>query len=932
MTISPKQFFGLCFLLLSFVLKSQSHEVDKFIKAYPLSEYRPFENHLLKHKNYLYKNLDSAEYYLNQAESNLNRSNDLDNMVYLYNKSVYKYRISSDYDDIIKDCKKGLELAERLEYPFYKIKFYIILSLCSSNDTEQSYKYNQIAYNLAKTHKVDEELIGIVFNMAVSEEANGNYEYAKKHLLEIRSKLITPVSKLRYYLLFASVVDQLDEALLYVDSGETIADTYNLSVYKEHIYAQKADLYNKSGCYNEALAYFQKRDELHKDDPNDQYKHQYSFVRSRIYYNMGDYKKAKQYFDMYRSSQFGNMVQLDSSPDFYAYELHKALQDTAKAFVYLENWELGMRQRNEIFRDSLYQVYRSKFELDKTQEDLLAKDSEIKFYKIEIVFLFMGFVIILLLIFIIFQVKHMREQKEILETQLRLDNEKKMNEIRKHFIENITHEIRTPITLIQGVFENFMQSNYDNKELMDIGLKNTKQLAYDMEQILEFLKTDSTVNPVINKKIHVLPFFLDVINSFKVNLFSKGLKLIFTHNLTEESFITSDQNKLTMILSNYLSNAIKFSNTATKIHLRGVLENKYFIFSITDFGYNLSQSELPFVFDRFFRGSSNKNNIGGHGIGLSICMELSKLLDGEVYVEVDDETKSTTFYFKKYIGIETRSNDYKLIEFSENEPSTHLSEFTNTLNPKVLLVDDNELMIRFYRNVLSPFYDCDYVYNGKDALEKIKKQTYSCLILDVMMPEMDGFELLKHMKALYPNKEIPTIFVTAKDFDETRHEAFHLGIHDFVSKPFVLQELLARISNVIKNASNLSEEQNIKEELKLEVDESQIVDDKFLLNKVINLVEKHMGEEDFSVERLATWTFYSQRHFSRKIKQLTGLSPRELILDIRLKKAYQLLKHSQSIRISDVQKIIGIKSTAHFNKVFKQRFGVTPKQIRSIKE
>ena len=926
MSFSKKTILVLYVFLVLFSIKAQGEKLST--KAYPLSSTQPFEYYLLKHQDYLLRNIDSSGYYLDLAEKKLSYNNLIENMLFLYHKSNYNYRTSSNFDDVIKDCEKGLEIANKLNYHFYQVKFHMLIAVSSSRDENQVYKHNQKAYDIAKLYKMDHELALVVFNTLAIERANGNLDYVQKNLIQIRPKLKSAQDRIRYYILFALTTQDVDETLMYIDSGEVIARANNYKIFQEHFYAQKADLYRKHCFYSEALECFYKIDSLHIRDLGNSNIHQYSFVRSKLHYDLGEYNQAKKYFDIYRASQYGNVVKLGSQQDYYAYELHKSLKESSKALKYLENWASGMEKKNEVFRDSLYQVYRAQFELDKTQSDLIIKDSQIKLYRMEIIFLILGFIILLLITFIVYRIRYLKKQKEIIETNLRFSNEKKVNEIRKRFVENITHEINTPVTLIKGVFESSLRDNNYDQELMEIGLKNATQLTYDMQQILKFLKTNSTIAPVINQELILLPFFLEIINKFKINLSSKGLVLIFTYNFLDNSYLLSDKNKLATILSNYLSNAIKFSNTATEIHINAFFKNSEFVFSVKDFGYSLTQSELPFVFDRFFRGENNKENIGGHGIGLSICRELSELLDGKVYAELNDQEKSTSFYFKKVIDFTPNIIEEKRIEFKE-QINLHLKNVENSTKKKILLVDDNELMLSFYKKVLSPYYVCDYAYNGIEAIEKLKEgNQYDCLILDVMMPKMDGLELLKSIKESNDFRDLPSIFITAKNFQETRNRAFNLGVHDFISKPFVLQELLVRIENVIRNNKSYKNEKLVSINIESNNESIEQTDPDFI-QKTSNIIYENIGDESFSVEQLASLVFYSKRQLGRKVKNLTGLTPRELILEIRLRKAYEILKSSQSLRINEIQRIIGIKSTTYFYKSFKERFGVSPNQVRN---
>ena len=900
---------------------------------YPNKKFQPqdstlFDYYVDEHEYYCNRNLDSASYYLDLAEKQINFNDTIRFLVYRSFKCRFNYITREPISTVIEECVCGLEQASQMEYLYYQLRFLKILAACQSiNVPGGAYSYNLEAYEIAKKMDSREEVNMVLFNMAVNSYRDRRVQDAEKYLSEIRKDLNNPDHFFKYYLLKAKLENYIGEAIRYIDSADYVATQHNLNYLKEYIYLEKAMIYRKYGMYEESLEFYLKNDSLHLDDPDYIFKNQIAFDKSKLFYDLGDIEKAKYHFDVFLESKYARDSKMPSSFNRFAYKLYSAIEDTTSAFVFLQKVYEDLNVRNELYRDSIFQVYRNRYELDKKQNDLERKEAKIFSYKNKQKLILLVGLIVVLIMLLFFQVRQQKKQSEILRIRNNLENEKKLNQLRKHFVENITHEIRTPITLIKGIFENLIRMNKSN-DLLEIGLKNTEQLVHDMEQILEFVKSDSIKMQIEEEEVNVLTFLTELIDCYKINIFSKGLKLLFNHNLTKQTSLYIDKEKLFVILSNFLSNAIKFSNEGGEIHLNVNVSKDTILFQVKDFAGSLLEKDIPYIFNRFYKGD-NSFVTNGHGIGLSLSYEFTMLLQGEIYTKVNREEKSTCFYLKIQQKEILYSQDNIIVEIQADYNNPLKLSDNNADNPKILVVDDNELMIQFYRNVLSDYYICDYVFDGSQALEKLKVETYECVLLDIMMPKMDGIELVKKIKQVEFIKNIPIVFVTAKDFDETRQEAFNLGIHDFIKKPFVLQELLARIRNVINNSRNHTTSLNefITSDSKFK--EHDIPDDSKMLEHVISIINEHMGDESFGVEQLATMAFYSIRHFRRKIKTITGLTPRELLLEVRLKKAYDILQNNDSVRVSDVQLLIGLKSTTYFNKKFKERFGISPSYVRS---
>ena len=419
---------------------------------------------------------------------------------------------------------------------------------------------------------------------------------------------------------------------------------------------------------------------------------------------------------------------------------------------------------------------------------------------------------------------------------------------------------------------------------------------------------------MVREYVNLYTFLKEIIARFEVSIFSRGLLLECTHNLTELSKIETDKLMLTDVVFSYLFNAIKYSYDSRRILLGIITEKNKVVISVTDFGVNSSVIRKIDLFNALFK-RHERPDVNTYQINDSI----EKWPDYEIYVDYDSETYSTCFSVEINKPVFFCCNQLKKISLkSEYKP---ISNSTIKKNAKILLVDDNELMIQYYLNILSEFYICDFAYDGIYALEKIRLNQYDCIILDIVMPNMNGVEFLYELRQNYSFSHIPIIFVTSNDLKEIREEVFCIGINDFIVKPFIPQEFLSRIANVIHNQNFRKAERgaSFEKERPLELG---------ILEKVYEIIIENMVNNDFSVQELASLACYSRRHLGRKVKKLTGMTPRELILEIRLKSAYDILKINKEIRIGEVQQAVGIKNTSYFNRSFKKRFGTSPSNVR----
>ena len=383
------------------------------------------------------------------------------------------------------------------------------------------------------------------------------------------------------------------------------------------------------------------------------------------------------------------------------------------------------------------------------------------------------------------------------------------------------------------------------------------------------------------------------------------------------------------IIDNLLSNAFKYTNEGGTVTLSSeIRENKIYI-SVADTGTGIDEKELKNIFDRYYKGS-NSADVEGTGIGLAFANQLAKLMNSSIEVK---SKKNEGSIFTLIIPVDKIEN---CPEKSKTDEEIEVKQATGSAGykmktffddkPRILLVDDNKEMIDYLKNILEDHFNIDIAYNGFEALDKLKENKYDLISSDVMMPKMDGFVFRMKMNENPEWSNIPFILLTARSLKEDKLKGFKLGIDDYITKPFNTAEYIARITNLIKNKREREKWLNEKIEKSYGFVQEETFDDELIV-KMEKIVLEHIDDPGFNVAVLAKEIGYSQRNLSRITRKLIGITPVNFILEIRLQKAYHLLKSHRFKTISEVRYEVGIDNASYFTKKFTERFGVRPGEV-----
>lgn len=555
-------------------------------------------------------------------------------------------------------------------------------------------------------------------------------------------------------------------------------------------------------------------------------------------------------------------------------------------------------------------------------------------------------------VFIIFGLTNYSVIRYNTKKKIVLENEhnkkiQELNELRTRFFINISHDLRTPLTLISNPLELILKNN-DLKEDVSTQLKlmqrNIKKLLFITEQLLDFRKARSRKLLAELKKQDIVSFLKNEVHHFNHEIKTKGLELNIM-SIETPIYVCFDPDMISKVIFNLLSNAIKYTNRG-EINIRidkvsrelpNALKNssyKNFIkIDVQDSGVGISKYELDKIFERFYQ-AKNKT-LKGYGIGLSHCKDLIDAHDG--IIEAISE-KGTGTIFSFYIPDIQMCVDQKEIEFTEtNTVDGYLESFNttsetesfieNTNLKNILIVEDNHEMRNFMKNVLSKEYNVIQAKDGIEGLEMAGKLSPDLIISDIMMPNMNGIEFCEKIKTDIKTSHIPVILLTAKADNQSKYEGLETGADDYISKPFDMQYLSLRIKNLLTTREQLRK--LFQKNNNLEPSAVTLTSlDEIFLSKLVSSLEKGIQDPEFNINSLENEMGMSHSNFYRKIKNVTGQSGKEILQNMRMKRAKQILTDNKDIRISEVAFMVGFTNPKYFSKTFKKTYGKLPSEIK----
>ena len=502
------------------------------------------------------------------------------------------------------------------------------------------------------------------------------------------------------------------------------------------------------------------------------------------------------------------------------------------------------------------------------------------------------------------------------------------------FFTNVSHEVRTPLTLILAPLDRLIISLRESPYASDLGLiqKNANRLLRVINQILDFRKVEGKQEKLAVREIDLVPFVGEIKSYFDSMASVRAIAYTFTSSI-KLCTLWIDPDLLEKVFVNLLSNAFKFTPEGGSVRIELTEEEDRVFIQVIDTGSGIQPGNLPHLFDRFY----TEDRSMGTGIGLHLVKEYIHMHGGEIRVE-SEPGQRTTFtvclrkgkaHFEDSDLMET-SVSHQAYEASRLDDSETHKMLSKTYPYTILITEDDDEVRCFLERELSPHFKTRTAANGKDALRVLEEEEISLVVSDVMMPEMNGFELCRMIKSQLPFSHIPVILLPALTDERQRKFGITGGADDYKQKPFQTDYVKIKIIHLLQERQKLRERllEKLRDNKLLlsEPEKVESIDDAFL-RKFAEQIEAVYADPEYNVEKLSETLGLSRGHLHRKIKELTGTAPVEFLRTYRLNKATQLLRQN-AYTVSEVAYRTGFSSPAYFSKCFKAVYGVTPTEYQ----
>jgi signal transduction histidine kinase/DNA-binding response OmpR family regulator len=965
------------------IKESSKRELVALLSSDTTSNEVRFQAAMVAGWRFIDSNLDSSFIFAEQALSAGNAGKSSINIAEVYNllgaiateKGVKRYYINNYFDKALEGYQKAGKENEAIDIIHNKGRPYERDGLYDS-----AFVFYQQAYNMALEIKDTSNLIRSSISIGSLMKINDQLSISKKYLFKALGLAKARNSQYDIYPIYNALADlystsweqsNLDSALFYAEKRLNIerqtGDSLNMIISLLEI----GKIHQHSKNYIEAETYYKAAYEDARKSNNVKYLLRTTIRLGNFFYNKKAYAEALIYLET-AASLLGDSFDINEQNMVYEYlsldyQTTKDYESALEDYVIYSKWEDSTSNNEKILKKLVVRHGVAEKEI----ENQLLKSSIIRRTILGLSIFLMLILVTIIAVVLRRSNQLKKQQNELLEdkveegeqellsigVELEETKQKELLEVAKsRFFANVSHELRTSLTLIQASLESILnKADLDNKTWTRLSkvLQSTHQLNDLVGQILDLTKFDAKK---LKLKETTEVFYLltrRTIASFESYAEQKAIKLSLEHGLQKELRIDIDKEKFGRILTNYLSNAIKFTPKGGSIK---VIINDFgnnIQLAVIDTGSGVHESDIKHVFERYYQSDYDKTNplgqanhySGGTGIGLSMCADYAKLFGGKVWVESPIENgKGSAFYFefpKKEVFGALETADKLSLDTPIVIKSLAEKVIVNTIVTKkentILVVEDNFDLRIFIVELLSEKYEVIAAENGQEALDKLNELQNSndlslpnLIISDVMMPVVDGFELLNQLKSNDNYRHIPVIMLTARTEMKDKLNALRIGVDDYISKPFHEVELMIRVDNLIKifqrrvtTIQALNQDEDIENAVEL-VDLKISKVDAELLENLENYVLQNIEKFSLTSEMLAEALLMSRAKLFRKIKELTGLTLNQYVREVRLQKAKTLLEFQKLTSVKEVVYAVGFKQTNYFTKIYEEQFGKKP--------
>lgn len=525
--------------------------------------------------------------------------------------------------------------------------------------------------------------------------------------------------------------------------------------------------------------------------------------------------------------------------------------------------------------------------------------------------------------------------------------EQNMTDLKLRFFTNISHELRTPLTLILGGIEDVRRHDKlseRGESSLTLAYRNAKRMLSLINQLLDFRKIVKNKMELKISRVDLVPVVEDAIEDFREMAAERHIELLFTVS-RRSILVWVDIERMESVIYNLLSNAMKFTPNGGKVEviLSQRDEEECVLLTVRDTGIGIPKDKQGTIFERFAQASRAVDpNMKGSGIGLSLCRDIVALHHGEITLE-SRPGEGSAFTVRLRLGNAHFGMDQ--IDFSGASVSEHhshymVSDYTSAESqrrtdvtppkdaPKILLVEDNRELRIFMYNSLIDTYHVVEAEDGVEALEKIRSEMPDIIVTDLMMPRMDGIELIDKVRHDFTMSHIPIIMLTARHSPDDRVKAMEYGADGYITKPFSIELLLARIDNLLTQRRKLFEKFSSQaarnKAVELVVEDVVVTDrDEEFMKEVMSWLADHIENSDLTIDQLASHLGLGRTTMYNKLKSLTGKSPVELIKEYRITKSRMLLGTGQ-FSVSEVAYKVGFSDPGYFSRCFREQYHMSP--------
>lgn len=772
----------------------------------------------------------------------------------------------------------------------------------------------------------------------------------KQHGLELEPHNYNQVGRIYMY------QDQHDLAFLYLDSARNIAIDQKNYLTEYNALRSMGFSLKLQGKHLEALKYYKQAQQGYQDINSIDEALECAEQLASIYIKLGEYNTAIELCEMnlpkaYSTNNLRQVVAIASK----LYDALVANGDYKEAVYVEESFSDAKDSINQSRAENNKYKVQMRLEAEKraTENELLkqqkkADQETIKAQNILLYSVGIGLLFVIIIALIIYR-SYLLNKRLSTKIQQQSERLKQLDEAKSRFFANISHDLRTPMTLIMGGIEQVLKSEdllltEKAERQLSTGLLNGERIIHLTNEINELIKLEDG-KLVINKKYididKMLKLFVKMFNSMAE---LKGVHLSYSKSIFDgDSFVYIDPSQFEKVLFNLITNALKHTRKDDSVTVALNKADDQLLISVIDSGEGIPEQNIPYIFERYYQApDTTYKTQEGFGIGLALVKEIinkhdakievkSKLGQGsEFIISIRHESVSSEDVTQLHDLVYSDQNRKLFKELDENgdahSPVVNIANSSDS-KPTVLIVEDHPEVREFIQDIVKSKYQVLTAPNGQKALKVLDKEKVDLIITDLMMPWFDGFELLEKLKEDEKLKKIPALVLSARTSEEDKSKVLSHGVNDFLCKPFNPEELLQRMENLL----DMKEVWNNGDESSLFINNPQTLDEieRSLLKKVEQLVLEKVDDPNLSVNYLADQIAVSERKFYRMIKKMSDSTPFEFIKEVRMQYAIQMLKEKKISSSSEVAKSIGMNNVSHFNTQFKKRFGKSPKEYMS---